>query len=1072
MSLVRTPKAEFSDMFRPFFEDCPPELERAASVMSDGSPNPFLAGNLSETSATNGPVDRIGSTTFMNLDPLNPKIQELVPNIYDLCKTVASDFYAHTRDPYDYEVKSVYLLRNPVVWSRYQAEKKLRRALIQEHNTALAQAGTPVPPTSVDDDPEQLFRDEVLFHGTQQHKLSSILTNGLDPKMTVRANYGKGCYFSDTIEKCMQYVDIQRTVDQEYSIILCCVLLGKVMIEPHDRSKRVLSPQTVFLPDGYSSAMAHDVYKEWVVFEKSQILPLCVINFKASNKPESHYRLSQFSVVFKRSTPSNVGDIPRVCTVPTPVDKNKKLQEGDMEKSREWREPDAPTAKMLRNIFGIEKAQICHIHFPTWMEWVVSAKNGVGEDAIGYLSNKDMMALVELSKNIDLHQERLEVDMVRKRLENDQKTATIINLSSHIPNGPNIIRLVAERWQIQDQIDAVKKHILSVNTQLKQSGREHLISSPQYQAELSPYQHEWDSLYAEYALRDSQLSTCDRAVVAAAEAVVGLQRELDLKTKEDSASLERQLNTINALRERSKERAKHCTTAITREDLERRFAVAKEQFNTALMSKTLQENFEMVDSQVTTSSTESWPLIVAEMLLPPIMFTLMTPEDRGFMSRTKILSRQQDWWNHAHLAVFRISPPSHKFWPLDPRRRLPNRRFLQLKDYIEWIFLEKENRIRKRNWRQNQTLSQPPADMLQNEGDADIRGYLEQQWELLDPTVIKSIGELSSRNGRVSFNREKRQKELDETGASLLSELFVPAESNMLIRDASSSTQGDAECPICQDVLEIPDPTKSASQASTSQEPELVVKLKSCRHCFHEACIKEWFKSKDAQLKCPMCNTMCTTEAKSGVAKRMINSQGPQKLGPMPDGVMAYHFDVRLSCYFIYIVMPGHTIPNTNSTQTPNSSSNPSTIHVPTDVRYAILPVSGRLGPLLLIRLIALFYYGHMFRVGRSLTRGTDNVVVWNGVHLRTTMRGEYGFPAPHFESNCWDEINQKGVAMGLDELILSMLNADGSEPALLHDDTQVTSGVNLPTSVLEEMSSQALTTRLFHNDRPLLFRD
>ncbi|KAF9360719.1 putative E3 ubiquitin-protein ligase dtx2 [Mortierella sp. NVP85] len=1069
MSLVRTNRTEFTDMFRCFYENCPPELEKAAHITPSDSQTPPAALNFSSS------PDKI----LMNLDPHNPTIQKYVPNIYDLCKTIASDFYVHTRDPFDYEITSVHLLRNPIVWEQYQAEKKLRRKS-EIVSRAQARAAQPWNPTGSpaaeppQEDPELLFKDDVLFHGTQKHKLPSILLNGLDPKMTIRANYGKGCYFSDTIEKCMQYVDVQKRVEQEYSIILCCVLLGRVMVEPYERVRRTLGPHSMYLPDGYHSAMAHDSYKEWIVFEKSQILPLCVINFKASNKPESHYRLSQFNVLFKPSLPYSIGDIPRVCTVPTPVDNNKAVQQDDTVKSGTWREPDVQTAKMLQSIFGIEKARVCNIHYPGLKEWVISATNGAGEESFGYLADTEMTQFIQLSKNINLLHERMEASRARLRAERTEEHLDIQRMiqTSWVSIDPHIVGFVAGLMMIQEQFIEVEKR-----SQIARAHAAQFTNNPRIQAEVLAHEQQWRQVKDELDVQRARLLNSYSAEhLSVVENVLRLQKTLARKIQEDEASLERQLNAINIEKDRLNKLAISATKAITREGLELRITDAKKQFDVALASKTLQEDFQLVNTVVTTSTVKSWPLIVSELLLPSIMINQLSFDKQSLLNLTGPLATHvpgQDWWALAPQSIYETPVPSYLFWPLDPRRRIPNRRFFQLKDYIEWIFLEKENRIRKHRWRHNQTgnnaTSEPPADMLQHDDATAIQQYLQQQWDHLDPTILRSIGELSSRHGRVIFNRAERQKELDQMGTDLLNALFVQAEPHMLIWDSSSqtgsSTQGDVECPICKDALEIPDPNANSTSQATSSEPEKVVKLKSCRHCFHEACIKEWFNSNDAQLKCPMCNTMCTTEAKSGATKNAIRGQRPQKLGPMPDGVMGYHFDTRLCCYFIFVVMPGHFIPNPN----PNGVS--PRIQVPGDVRYVVLPVSARLGPLLLIRLITLFYYGHMFRVGRSLTRGVDNVVVWNGVHLRTSMKGEFGFPAPNFERNCWEEINQKGVAMGLDELILSMLCADGSEPKSIHVDTQLTSGVDLPASVVEEISSQALTMRMFDPNQPLLFK-
>ncbi|KAI8597757.1 hypothetical protein EDD21DRAFT_207938 [Dissophora ornata] len=240
MPLIRTNTNELSELFQPYFENCPPAMEKAATVPIERHENPITLTNLPQIVAQgNSPVQGTGSTMLLDLSRLGDA---------NLFETIADDFYAHTRDKADYDITSIYLLRNPVAWRRYQAEKQIGRQGAQG-----------------EEDPAMLFRDEILYHGTHQRCVPSILLHGIDPRMAVRANYGKGIYMSDSIEKCMQYVDKQTTIEQEYSVVLCCALLGKVIVEPYDKSKRKLDQHALFMPEGYHSGVAHDVFKEWVI---------------------------------------------------------------------------------------------------------------------------------------------------------------------------------------------------------------------------------------------------------------------------------------------------------------------------------------------------------------------------------------------------------------------------------------------------------------------------------------------------------------------------------------------------------------------------------------------------------------------------------------------------------------------------------------------------------------------------------------------------------------------------------------------------------------------------------------
>lgn len=46
---------------------------------------------------------------------------------------------------------------------------------------------------------------------------------------------------------------------------------------------------------------------------------------------------------------------------------------------------------------------------------------------------------------------------------------------------------------------------------------------------------------------------------------------------------------------------------------------------------------------------------------------------------------------------------------------------------------------------------------------------------------------------------------------------------------------------------------------------------------------------------------------------------------------------------------------------------------------------------------------------------------------MRTTLNGAYEFPAPTFERSCWTEVDLKGVAVGLEELLLLDAAGEGS---------------------------------------------
>jgi deltex len=54
-----------------------------------------------------------------------------------------------------------------------------------------------------------------------------------------------------------------------------------------------------------------------------------------------------------------------------------------------------------------------------------------------------------------------------------------------------------------------------------------------------------------------------------------------------------------------------------------------------------------------------------------------------------------------------------------------------------------------------------------------------------------------------------------------------------------------------------------------------------------------------------------------------------------------------------------------------------------------------------------------IFTVGKSVTTGLDNQVVWNGIHHKTNTSGgvgSFGYPDPTYFSRVKEELAAKGV--------------------------------------------------------------
>ncbi|KAF9085528.1 hypothetical protein BGX23_009578 [Mortierella sp. AD031] len=1066
MPLINASKTELSDLFKPFFEDCPQDVEDRLAIPFDKTLPQF----------TSTVYPHLQADASFGLDPQTRLLNLDYATYTELCNTIAQDFFAHTRFPSDYDIKSVHVLRNPLVWARYQAEKQLRRRLAKERRARENPLHPHAQPPSAanEEDPEELYRDEILYHGTHKTRVPSILMNGLEPRMTIRANYGQGVYFSDSIEKCMQYVDYQTSLDQEYSIILCCVLLGRVMVEPHEKAKRNMNPQIKFLPPSFDSAVEHDVYKEWVVIEKSQILPLCVINFKTSNQAECYHRLGSVSSLFRGTNhyPTSIHDIQKTCSVLTPFDNNAQSSISLREQAEQLRDPDTELADMLSNVFyiPINTAKFCNLILGGFREWLFIAPDSTGTKVWFYVTEAEKDQLISASKNIQTLKTRMDEEVLRAEEARKMQQHNIEAEIKLIPRGAELVVLLTDKLPEIDQVTAegreLEVHIQHMTAQAVQAGGHQAVMSQQFLNARHPHDAKLKELQFKYeALQALFTSWTEHQFGMGKRVVAELRPALERAVQVDAARVERQTAAIAAERERTHRQGMMIIKTLTEQDAQQRWERSKQERLVAQRFG-IREDFAMKTVEVETSRARSWPLIVAELLMPVLMISQVRMETTKHLSDTTwvnqhirirdlCLQHAKVWWDVTPEIVFGGPTPHHQLWPFDPRRRLPNNALFSFNQYFEWIFLERESRVRRFNQRHNTRGSAATGSSTDPLEGLDRATFLQEQWEHIDPTIVRAVANLSSRFGTVYFNREARQAELDQMGTDHVHRGATHALTGWRKQWFLFWTGGGDE-------LVIP----GTNAVSTTATPEKVVKLKSCRHCYHDTCIREWFKSKDAQLKCPMCNIMCTTGAKADATKNVFRGQRAQKLGPQPDGILGYNFDVRLCCYFIYIVMPSHTVSEPTATN-PNA-----TRMVPTDIRYAIVPFTSRLGPLLMIRILTLFYYGHLFKVGQSLTRGVNNVVVWNGVHLRTSMSGQYGFPAPNWESNCWQEINQKGVAMGLDELVLSVPAADGriSRTAQALNSQALGAGVAIPEALAAEIAAQELSQRLFHQDQPSLF--
>ena len=174
-----------------------------------------------------------------------------------------------------------------------------------------------------------------------------------------------------------------------------------------------------------------------------------------------------------------------------------------------------------------------------------------------------------------------------------------------------------------------------------------------------------------------------------------------------------------------------------------------------------------------------------------------------------------------------------------------------------------------------------------------------------------------------------------------------------------------------------------------------IVKLPNCNDEFHEACIKSALKH---SVKCPNCKTLAIEKL-----------QGTSPSGTMTvlsnPSVDVSGFAGAGSISITYTMQGGiqkafHQHPGTRYSGT---------------CRVAYLPDNEH-GRELLKRLKYAFQHGLMFTVGTSLTTQQPNVIVWAGIHVKTSLHGgaqAHGWPDPNYFQNVSGELDGLGVPPG-----------------------------------------------------------
>jgi len=296
--------------------------------------------------------------------------------------------------------------------------------------------------------------------------------------------------------------------------------------------------------------------------------------------------------------------------------------------------------------------------------------------------------------------------------------------------------------------------------------------------------------------------------------------------------------------------------------------------------------------------------------------------------------------------------------------------------------------------------------------------HREGQWYDYDPKISEMLEKASKKHSRISFqiNGEnyyidwslneqvnastKKHRPIRRVGSKCMSRytqqiiqkknftveyIYSHKEVKDKITEAKNLTQW-------QEIQSIPDITEKCSICLCELDVD-VVKLSNCKdHHFHMQCISECYK--DGYLKCPICNLIY------GIKK-----------GTQPPGEMQIKFvsNVPLSSYEKFpTILIDYVLPN--GIQGPEHPS-PGTNYGGSQ-RTCYIPYTEE-GILVLELLIVAWERGLIFTVGTSVTTGKSNLVVWNGIHHKTSHSGgssKYGYPDTGYFDRVTKELQDFGI--------------------------------------------------------------
>ncbi|CAE7468645.1 PARP12 [Symbiodinium natans] len=208
--------------------------------------------------------------------------------------SIAHQFQHHGESAFKSGVEIARVLRveNFPLWTKYQAHLEQVKSDLSWFNIA---AGSSQLSTQISDNlPAECGHLDssvakcMLFHGTDYESAVQIAVGGFDFRLSKPGYYGQGTYFASQACKSHQCTTKKSSL---HTILLSRVILGDVAFAEAVDKDRKIPPKHPGIPRCVDTVVAkpgpmpghhngQQAHEEYVIFEKYQAYPECIIQYR------------------------------------------------------------------------------------------------------------------------------------------------------------------------------------------------------------------------------------------------------------------------------------------------------------------------------------------------------------------------------------------------------------------------------------------------------------------------------------------------------------------------------------------------------------------------------------------------------------------------------------------------------------------------------------------------------------------------------------------------------------------------------------------------------------------------